>query len=353
MILNNLNMTDELKRLKKYIESIIINERNHIFKYTSVLTRPQSSPAKAVYLEYDRATRNDRYHNYQAPSYPIDHPQAKEKNIPSLYKFLAGKLRYNFKKDRKSDVNDMIKTHFITYNRNGSDEGGALLDYEFTGETDHEIFSLWLLFKHLFEIKEQITRRVEVKNFIGVQSYLDLIDDKFGFLMDRKNSYFQLKMDKDELYSWLLAEIISFQHQVEEKGLWKSLNKEPEKHFQWVFAAVLGRVSKLFGVCMSAEADVGSGRVDFIFSQGNDSKVCVELKLSNSSKALKGYTEQLPQYLKSEETDKGIYVIIDSGDSTNSYRKLLHFIEKDTKKDQSYPDIILIDARPKKSASKL
>lgn len=353
MILDSVNMNDELKRLKKHIESSIVNERNHIFKYTSVFTRPQSPPAKAVYLEYDRAISNDRYHNYHASLYSIDHPQAKEKNIPSLYEFLAGKLRYHFKKERKSYVNDMIQAHFITYNEMGDVEDIALLDYEFTGETDHEIFNLWLLFEYLFEIEEQITKRVEAKNFIGIQSYLDLIDDKFGFLMGRQNSYFQIKMDKDELYSWLLAEVFSFQHQVEEKGLWKSLEKEPEKHFQRVFAAVLGRVSELFNVCMSEESDVGSGKVDFIFSQGNDSKVCVELKLSTSSKVLEGYTKQLQQYLKSEKTDKGIYVVIDSSNSKSSFQKLINFIEEGKKTGQSYPNIILVDSSSKLSASKL
>jgi hypothetical protein len=346
-------MNDELKRLKKYIESSIVNERNHIFKYTSVFTRPQSSPAKAVYLEYDRATSNDRYHNYHAPSYTNGHPQSKEKNIPSLYEFLAGKLRYHFKKNRKSYVNDMIQANFITYNELGDVEDIALLDYDFTGETDHEIFNLWLLFEYLFEIEEQITRIVESKNLIGIQSHLDLIDDKFGFLMGCKNSYFQIKMNKDELYSWLLGEILLFKHQVQDKGLWRSLNKEPEKHFQWIFTAALGRVSELFDVCMLAESDVGRGYVDFIFSQGNDSKVCVELKLSSSSRVLEGYTKQLPQYLKSEQTDKGIYVVIDSGDSSSSFQKLLSFIEEGKKNGQSYPDIILVDASLKPSASKL
>lgn len=351
MILNGLDMTGELKQLKMYIESTIVDERNHIFKYTSPLSRPQSSQAKAVFLEYDRATSNDRHHNYNLQSLPYGDFQVEEKDIPSFYEFLARKLRYHFKQDRKSYASDRILDPFKVYGEDGFVEEIAIPDYEFSGETDHEIFNSWLLFDHLFEIEEQIARRIEAKNFIGIHSHLNLIDDNFGFLMDRKDSYFQLKMDEDELYSWLLAEIISFQHQVEEKGLWRSLNKEPEKHFQWVFAAVLGRVSELFGVCMLAEPDVGSGKADFIFSQGNDSKVCVELKLSTSSRVLEGYTKQLQQYLKSEKTDKGIYVVIDSGDSKSSYRNLLDFIEDSKKNGQNYPDIILVDASPKISAS--
>ncbi|WP_157035370.1 hypothetical protein [Psychromonas ingrahamii] len=345
-------MTGELEKLKMYIESSIIDERNHIFKYTSPLTHPQSSQAKAVFLEYDRATSNDRYHNYNLKSLPYGNFQVEEKDIPSFYVFLAKKLRYHFTQDRKSYASDRILNPFKVYGEEGSVEEIGIPDYEFSGETDHGVFSSWLLFDHLFEVGEQIARRIEAKNFIGIQSHLNLIDDNFGFLMGRKNSYFQLKMDEDELYSWLLVEIESFKHQVEEKGLWKSLNKEPEKHFQKVFAAVLGRVSELFGVDMSAETCVGSGTVDFKFSQGSNSKVCVELKRSNSSKALEGYTKQLQQYLMSEKIDKGIYVVIDSGDSKSSYRQLLHFIENGKKQGENYPDIILMDASPKISASK-
>lgn len=344
-------MPEELKQLKILIESTIIEERNHIFKYTSPLTRPQSSQAKAVFLEYDRATSNDRHYNYNIKSLSYGNFQVEEKNIPSLYEFLVMRLKYHFTQNRKSYISDRILNVFRVYDEDGSCEEIRIPDYDFSGETDHEIFRVWLLFNHLFEIEEQIARRVEAKNFIGIQNHLNLINDNFGYLMDRENSYFQLKMDEDELYSWLLAEIISFQHQVEEKGLWKSLNNKPEKHFQWVFSAVLGRVSELFGVCMLAEPDLGSGKVDFVFSQGNDSKVCVELKLSSSSKVLEGYTKQLQQYRKSEKTNKGIYVVIDSGNSTSSYRKLLNFIEDGKKEGQSYLDIILIDASQKISAS--
>ena len=89
MILNGLDMTDELKQLKMYIELTIVNERNHIFKYTSPLTRPQSSDAKSVFLEYDRATSKDRFHNYNIQSLSYGDFHEEEKDIPSFYDFLS------------------------------------------------------------------------------------------------------------------------------------------------------------------------------------------------------------------------------------------------------------------------
>ncbi|MDP2636738.1 hypothetical protein Q8W35_18630 [Pseudoalteromonas sp. 1_MG-2023] len=348
-------MDEELNQLKKLIESTIIQERNHIFKYTSPLLSPQSSQAKTVFLEYDRSTSNDRHHNYNLSSIPygVSCFELEERYIPSFNEFLVKKLRYHFDQKRKVYLTDSILRHFSVHNEDGDVEEITILDIDFYGETNHEIFSYWLLFEHLFELEEQIARRVEVKNFIAIQSHLNLIDDYFGHLMGRKNSYFPLKMNKDELFSWLLIEIESFKHLVEEKALWKSLNKEPEKHFQHIFAAALSRVSELFNVCMLAEPQIGNGLVDFIFSQGNDSKVCVELKLSTSSKVLEGYTKQLSRYLTSEKTDKGIYVVIDSGNSKSSYQDLLNLIEAGKKTGKSYPDIILIDASPKLSPSRL
>ena len=283
-------MDNELQKLKKCIESSIIDERNHIFKYTTPLVSPQSSQAKVVFLEYDRVTSNDRCHNYNLRSIPYDSPQLQERKIPNFFDFLANKILYHSQQDRKSYVMNGILSAFRVFDEDGYEDGIEIQDYDFNGETNHEIFRSWLLFDYLFELSIEISKSIKRKCFSNIPELLELIDNNFGFLMGRKDSHFQLKMDEDELHSWLLAEIISLQHLIEEKGLWKSLNKEPEKHFQWVFSAALSRVSELFGVYMCAEPDVGSGKVDFIFSQGNNSKVCVELKLATSQKVFEGYT---------------------------------------------------------------
>ena len=344
-------MDNELEQLKECIESTIVSERNHIFKYTSPLLQPNSSQAKTVFLEYSNFTANDRYHNYnvQSSPHPYESFQFKEREIPNFYQFIVKKLHQN----DKSHIISTIVRSFSSYDEEGHFEDILFSDYEFYGHTDHKIFKTWLLLNHLFEIKEQIMKTIETKKFNKIQGHLELINTNFGFLMGQKNSHFQLKMNEEELYSWLLFEIESFKHQVECKGLWNSLNKEPEKHFQRVFSAVLGRICEVFDVDMSPEPDVGSGIVDFKFSQGNNSKVCVELKLSSNSKVIEGYKLQLTKYCQSEKINTGIYVVLDSGTQSSSYRRLLSFINEDKNKGNSYPDIILINATEKPSASKL
>lgn len=346
-------MTDEMKELKKCIESSIVTERNHIFKYTSPLINPNSSEAKAVYHEYDRATSYARYYNYNVDSIPpYGGIHVEKMEVKTFHDFLVNKLKYYSNQSRKSYAQSRISDYFRSYDEEGHDEY-LIADYELEGETDHEVFRAWLMFEHLFDISSQIAKRVESKNVIGIQNHLQLIDDNFGFLMDSRKSFFQLKMDEDELYSWLLTEIESFKHQVEEKGLWRSLKGESEKHFQRVFEAVLGRTSELYDVDISPETSTGNGIVDFKFSQGNGSKICVELKLSQNQNVLNGLLHQLPQYQRGEGANKGIYVVLDSGNPSKSYCQLIECIEKYKSSGQSTNHIILIDATEKLSASKL
>ncbi|UXI03902.1 hypothetical protein [Photobacterium sp. TY1-4] len=345
-------MIDEMKELKNRIESSIVTERNHIFKYTSPLINPNSSEAKTVYHEYDRATCNARYYNYNIdniPSYGDTHIERME--VTTFHDFLAFKLKYNSNQSRKFYAQSQILDYFRSHDEEGFNEY-LIADYEFEGETDHKVFRAWLMFEHLFDISSQIASRIETKNFIGIQHHLRLIDDNFGFLMNSRKSFFQLKMNEDELYSWLLTEIESFKHRVEEKGLWRSLSSKPEKQFQRIFEAVLGRICELYDVDISPETSTGNGIVDFKFSQGNGSKICVELKLSQNQNVLNGLVHQLTQYQRSEKTDKGIYIVLNSGNPSKSYFQLIENIKEYKDLGLKTDHVILIDATEKLSASK-
>ncbi|PME61949.1 hypothetical protein BCV33_21405 [Vibrio lentus] len=347
-------MADEMKELRKCIESSIVSERNHIFKYTSPLINPNSSDAKAVYHEYGRATSNARYHNYNVESNlnPYCEQHVDKMEVQTFHDFLVSKLKCHFHQSRKSYVESKIVSYFRSYDEDGGYEC-LIADYEFIGETDHKIFRAWLMYDQLFDISDQIANRIESKNLIGIPSHLKLIDDNFGFLMSNKKSFFQLKMDEDELHSWVLTQVESFKHQVEERGLWVSLKDEPEKHFQRVFEAFLRRVCELYDVDISPEPSTGGGIVDFKLSQGNKSKICVELKLSQNQNVLNGLTRQLPKYQSGEKTDKGIYVVLDSGCPSRSYYELIEYIKEAKSSGLSTDYIILIDATEKLSASKL
>ena len=106
---------------------------------------------------------------------------------------------------------------------------------------------------------------------------------------------------------------------------------------------------------ISPEADTGVGKLDFKFSQGSNSRVIIETKLSNNNDLLHGYVTQLPDYVNSQHGTYGIYVvvIVDSKKNKISQLKKLRDIEaKRDKNDLSQYEIIFVDARERPTASK-
>lgn len=106
---------------------------------------------------------------------------------------------------------------------------------------------------------------------------------------------------------------------------------------------------------ISPEADTGVGKLDFKFSQGSNSRVIIETKLSNNPNLLHGYVTQLPDYIKSQHGAYGIYVvvIVDSGKNQNTQlRKLMDIENKRDKDNSSLCEIIFVDARERPTASK-
>ncbi|TON44481.1 hypothetical protein CGH57_21710, partial [Vibrio parahaemolyticus] len=88
--------------------------------------------------------------------------------------------------------------------------------------------------------------------------------------------------DVDDLVGEILNQFLDL---VENKGLWKELwcedNKpRKEKAAQRLLFAVAYSYCKANNLDLSPEADSGNGPVDFKLSQGFDSKVVVEIKLS-------------------------------------------------------------------------
>lgn len=147
-----------------------------------------------------------------------------------------------------------------------------------------------------------------------------------------------------------------FKSLVENKGLWKEFwagNKNrPEKSAQRIFFAIADTYCKANNLDLSPEADSGSGPVDFKFSQGYQSKVLVEIKLSSNNKLMTGYTNQLERYKVSEETKHGVYLVIDLGNLGSREQGLLNIRNDMLAKSNRVSDIVVVDASKRKSASK-
>ena len=125
-----------------------------------------------------------------------------------------------------------------------------------------------------------------------------------------------------------------------------------EKIAQLTFFAVSALYCNQNNIDVSPEADAGAGSVDFKLSQGANSKVVVEVKLSSNSRMVHGFEEQLPEYGRAENTDWLILLII----QTTNEERYINSVEaaraEALQNGQRAPEIVRVDARPRPSASK-
>ncbi len=100
---------------------------------------------------------------------------------------------------------------------------------------------------------------------------------------------------------------------------------------------------------ISCETDAGRGPVDIKMSRGKD-KTLAEVKLSSNGQYLHGYQAQVEEYGAAERTRSLIYVFIDVGNPGRLKTiKALH--QKNRREGTDCPELVIIDARPKKAAS--
>lgn len=100
---------------------------------------------------------------------------------------------------------------------------------------------------------------------------------------------------------------------------------------------------------ISREPDAGRGPVDFKISRGAD-KTVIEVKLSTNSQYMHGFTTQIQEYAKAEQTENMVYVFIDLGNPKKAER-LQQTHDQEFNCGNNPPELIIIDASEKKSAS--
>ena len=191
----------------------------------------------------------------------------------------------------------------------------------------------------------------------------DFENDELGFLtIARKLSELKLnfnipnKLTRKKPMQHVLDICDYFKNFIENnKGyelLFEEKTKKPRKELssQLLFFAISQTYCETHNLDISPETNSGRGPVDFKISRGSKEKILVEMKLTTNSKLVHGFTTQIKEYAKAERTNKLILLVIDNGgppkrlqDLRNEYLK--HPIE-------NRPELILIDAKPKDSASK-
>lgn len=160
----------------------------------------------------------------------------------------------------------------------------------------------------------------------------------------------------ESVYNLVKEICFKFKDLVENKGLYELFyyKGEPrkEKIVQKAFYSVADAYCEANNLDLNPEVNSGRGPVDFKMSKGYRRRVLVEIKLTTNNQIVHGFKTQLKEYMKAEKTKRTIFLVIDNGGPKNRIDSLFNE-EKIAKENKIYtPEIIIIDAKPKVSASR-
>lgn len=218
-------------------------------------------------------------------------------------------------------------------------------------------------------LKKMITTNKEIYKEIII-GYKNAKIKKYDFDKDPKGEYLLPKkanqivsknpLDKKMIVKndedFVLLIINKFKDLLENNKLYELLyiNGKPrqEKNAQQLFFGIANSYCEAYNFDISPEANSGRGPVDFKFSKGYFNKILVEIKLTSNTRLMHGFEKQLKEYGKSEKTDKLIFLVINNGEGEERLKKLKERYEQEKKQKIKIPLLTIVDAKPKKSASK-
>ena len=155
------------------------------------------------------------------------------------------------------------------------------------------------------------------------------------------------------------AIINQFKSLVENNHMWKVFNRKGRKPDETDWQLYIYSIADTYikaaniDIDVSRENNTGVGAIDFKFSKGRQGKTIVEVKRSENVNLLHGYVTQLPEYMHSEAAEFGIFVIIKEDDKDEERIRAVYEASFAMRLKGEYaPEIVLIDARVKSTASK-
>jgi len=209
-------------------------------------------------------------------------------------------------------------------------------------------------FNHfLASVKDNASNYDPVEDALGYYRYRQLL------LCDPKAlagaSAVDLSSGPSAIHAVVHEAIALFKRHVEVGDLWRELwvdgKPKKERAAQLMFQAIADAFCKANNVDMSPETNMGGGPVDFKFSSGYNARVLVELK-RDSGTVRHGYETQLEHYKTAGDTFFGIFVVIDYGKLGDKLEVINAIRNAQLQAGERASDIVVIDATPKRSASK-
>lgn len=161
---------------------------------------------------------------------------------------------------------------------------------------------------------------------------------------------------QDTLKATVSAVIQQFKELIEDNNLWELLwyGNEPrhERAAQLLFFATSNVLCAANNVDISPETNSGGGPVDFKFSTGHQGRILVEIKLSKGQ-VVHGYEKQLEKYKTAAKARAGIFIVIDVGGLGGKLTTIQRLQKEREERGETVSQIVYIDARKQRSASKI
>ncbi|MDP1546338.1 MAG: hypothetical protein Q8L87_09970 [Anaerolineales bacterium] len=154
----------------------------------------------------------------------------------------------------------------------------------------------------------------------------------------------------------VVEEIVrQFKELVENNNLWELLwfgtSPRHERASQLLFFAVSNMICFVNNTDISPETNSGGGPVDFKFSTGFSGRFLVEIKLS-TGKVVHGYSKQLEIYKSAANTAEAVFLVINVGKMGKKIQTIQKIRQKALDAGQPASEIVVIDARRRRSASR-
>ena len=147
---------------------------------------------------------------------------------------------------------------------------------------------------------------------------------------------------------------------VEQQGgwelLWDSTKDKPERAAQLLFRGIAQHYCKANNISLDAEVNLGRGPVDFKFSNGYLRRAHLEIKKLHNGKFWNGLEAQLPSYMRSDEVSDGWFIAVQYRSGKAAEKRISTLGDRVAKLAEAKElnlGYSVVDARPKKSASKL
>jgi hypothetical protein len=200
--------------------------------------------------------------------------------------------------------------------------------------------------KNLYRPQKEVCEFVDAHELPALSASTE---DEFNACVQLIISKFQLYVEEQGGYKLLWNDAIS-DSDTDEKD---DPTPRGESAVQQLFLGIVSSYCKANNIDLSREVETGRGPVDFKFSSGHNYRALIEMKLAKSGSLKKGFENQLPTYLKSEQVRYGYYVVILYEKQENKRVEKI-FAEVKSKHGELQGQVIIIDAtRDKPSASKL